>query len=687
MKFSDDAYGAGPLAATTTTTSTATGTTTTITTTTSTGTATTTSFEDPWTKRDPAFLPGYGIAGDLSEYNAKRFFSWLDIRRPEKGVERAEMLRSASWIDSSSSKLEVLIILYNAEIQAYGHINIQLILKRGGLIMVDMKVRTLWASMYPHWTYYVVDGLWVLCILKFIANSVQKVVDNRGIGGCRRRCCGLPPEEGGGWWLGLDWLGIFMAICILVMIPILLMGFGELNKKVGGLVDPLSDNTTDYDNITTNFWEPVGSMGTFYSTNAEIIEEIEAMVFMKMVHRHCMYWYAMVFLLRWFRGFRGQAKMAQITQTLSSALADLLHFALIAMVLFVNFALAGYVLFGSEAEDFSTVTKSLQSGLSMTWGQIDYDKLYAVAPLSSMIWLAGYVLSMVMISMNMLLAIIATHYGDIFHANRAGDRGFDIFGQAKAMIWEFWWSTSYVGRGFYRLVATKLPDRVVKSRAMPRYGAEEDRRDIPYDDLYLICDLDPIGFMTEKGLREAGCDRATAKHLFVKCQDEVSRHHDETYPLELLFDEFDESMRQYYFAMDAFTNDLRNWFKEKSSSTKNVFDRQNKLDQLAEKIEPAQHIEHKHHHHHSAGTMEGEGHHHHHHRQHHHGTSEGSHSQSNSRMASHSTANPNSRRPTHDNPSRSHTHDRPSRAPTHDRPARSHTHERAPTNEPPKRKH
>merc|ERR1719217_1581324 len=114
-----------------------------------------------------------------------------------------------------------------------------------------------------------------------------------------------------------------------------------------------------------------------------------------------------------------------------------------------------------------------------------------------------------MISMNMLLAIIATHYGDIFHANYAGDKGFDLFGQIKAMFYEVWWSSSYVGRGVYRVIAKKMPERVVHSRALPKYGAEEERLPIPYDNLYALCEIDPIGFISEKGLREAGCDRAT----------------------------------------------------------------------------------------------------------------------------------------------------------------------------------
>lgn len=322
--------------------------------------------------------------------------------------------------------------------------------------------------------------------------------------------------------------------------------------------------------------------------------------------------------------------MAQITQTLSSALADLLHFAIIFFVLFINFAIAGHALFGHEVEEWSTVTKALQSALGMAWGRVEFTPLYDISPIASAIWLMGYVLSMVMISMNLLLAIIADHYGGIFHANNAGDKGYDICGQFKAMFYEGWWNCSFVVRAIYRIVRRRLPTKFQRSRGMPRYAWEGDRLEIPYDELYVTCELDPLGFLTERALRDAGCDKATAKHLLDKCQREVLRHEPETYPLELLFDEFDESMTQYYFAMDAFTNDLRTWFADKSNATARMIPRQTKLNELSKQIEVAQHIEHKHHHHHSAATTEGEGAHHHHHRTGHGSSGHGDHSASQS---------------------------------------------------------
>jgi len=511
---------------------------------------------------DRAFLPGYDLGGSLSEFNSKRFFSWLDVRRPDIGRARANALRKSKWIDDGSKSMEITIVFFNAEIQAYGHVSIMLKLMRGGLIKVDMEVRSLWATMYTEWYHYFADIFWALCTLKFIANSVQQAVDNKKAKRCLVRCCTMPPKSGGGYWLMLDWIGTLLALYLMSFILIFSSGYAALATKVGNLgvgPQPLQGNATDE---MMSSWDD--TYGKFCADTAGIIEDIESLMFFKVLHRLGMFWYAMVFLLRWFKGFRGQARMAQITSTLSSALSDLLHFAVIFAVLFVNFALAGHVLFGSEVSEWSTVTKSLQSAMGMVYGRVDFNPMYEIAPLSGLIWLLGFVVTMTMISMNMLLAIIADHYGGVFHANNAGDKGYDLFGQMHAMLYEIWWNTTYVGRWLYRFAYSFFPWKLQDFKYTPRLEDEETRLEIPYEEIYWTCEMDPLGYTSVNTLRHAGCDKVTARHILKRCEDEVLRHLDEFYPLELLFDEFDESMQQYYFAMDTFSNELRSWFSDKS---------------------------------------------------------------------------------------------------------------------------
>lgn len=598
-----------------------------------------------------AFRPGHGLSG-VSDFNQKRFLSWLDIRRPVEGQAIANRLRKENWIDSGTKSLEVLAVFYNAEIQAYGHIRVKLNLKRGGLIDTSLEVKTLWATMYTEPYMIIADVIWGLFLLKFIANSIQQGVDNKQHTGCRckhrccrccccpsvRRWCTLPPKSGGGWWLAVDWLGIFIALTIFSFLLVFSTGTGNLGNKVGELgLGPLVKPGNHMNQTATSI---SSEWGDFHTSLTDIIEDIEYLLDIKMIWRLLQFWYSMVFLMRWFKGFRGQARIAQITSTLSNALSDLIHFAIIFAVLFVNFTLAGHVLFGPELEEWSTVTKALQSSMGMAWGKVDFKPMYDIAPYSAFIWLFGYVITLVMICMNMLLAIIADHYGDVFHENNAGDKGHNMFSQSYAMLYEMWWNYSFVGRWLWRILYDMLPQRVQGFKFTPKLEPEDSRTEIPYEELHWICEMDPCGHISVPMLRKAGLDKATARHVLTKCEDEVLRHLPENYPLEFLFDEFDESMQQYYYAMDTFSENLRFWFDKQTRSAGRLVPRQEKLDEISKEIELAQIIEHKHHHHHSASTLEGEGAHHHHHRRHHNdaasaqGSNSQSHSQSQSRTQS-----------------------------------------------------
>merc|ERR1719506_759466 len=264
-------------------------------------------------------------------------------------------------------------------------------------------------------------------------------------------------------------------------------GYVALASKVGGLrvPAPLRGNATNFQMAS---W--YSQYDSYYTSNASIMEDVENLMYMKTLHELLMFWYSMIFLMRWFKGFRGQARMAQITSTMSSAGADLIHFGIIFLVLFVNFALAGHVLFGHEVPDWSSPVKSLHSSLAMAYGRVDFAPMYDIAPVSGLMWLFGYVVAMVMLSMNLVLAIIADHYGGVFHANNAGDKGYDLFGQLHAMFYELWWNFSYSFRNVYRILYDKwFPYGLQNSRFCPYFPPEERRMPVPYDTIYAFCEM------------------------------------------------------------------------------------------------------------------------------------------------------------------------------------------------------
>lgn len=545
------------------------------------------------------FAPGIPKMEDkLSKFNQERFLAWLQVRDFQAGQASASALRNLTWIDSGSKTLEILIAFFNAEIQAYAHLQVTFTFERDGFVSQKLDVRPLWTPTSYPWYFWIPDILWWLCVLKFIANSTQKAIDSDKQGFCHR-CCK-------DFWLFLDWLGIVVALGLIVNSFIFMGGFDTLADHVGAIATTGIVEAVDTQNVTTtttNAAEPepyselsamqaidtVALTNTYYAKIMETLEDLEYLLAWKSFTRLAMFWYAMIFLIRFFKGFRGQPRIMEITSTLASASADLLHFAIIFLVVFINFGFAGHVLFGSEVTEWSTMEKAFQSSLSLAYGRVDWEPIYRVSPYAAIVWLFGYAVAIVLLLLNMLLAIIADHYGSVYH--KIHDKGYGIIGQSRELITDTFWNFKYTMRFLYKVVWDALPARMqnvkcYRFRCFP-YVEPELRRPIPYTGIYAGCRQAPMGIVDSAFLQQCGCDQYTADYLLWKCNLEMQKRVPENYSLEKLFDEFDESMKLYYYNMDTFSNELRSWFAERTKETSKMNQRQNKLHGLATIIEEA----------------------------------------------------------------------------------------------------
>mmetsp|Transcript_58253 Transcript_58253/g.109755 ORF Transcript_58253/g.109755 Transcript_58253/m.109755 type:complete len:786 (-) Transcript_58253:116-2473(-) len=533
-------------------------------------------------RTDLAFVAGAGLP-EPHTVNKERFLAWLNVQNPSLALARAAELRHSNWVDDGTESVEAHIAVFNAEIKAYAHILVKFVFQNGGLIKQELEVRPLSANHYPHWSYYIPDILWVLLLIKFIANSAQRVVDSRQRR-CCQRCCESP-------WLALDWISIFLGLCLALFYGFFMMFLDLLAEdlgKLGSAPDPIigPGNQT----IVNMAYQEISLR--YHGVTAEIIEELQMLIAVKVFYRLGMYWYCMTLLMRFFQGFRGQPRIMQITSTITSAFADLTHFGLILVVVFVNFALAGYVLFGPEIPEWSRVNKALQTTLAVPFGRLDYETMHNIAPFTALTWLFSFIVTIVFILLNMLLAIITDHYTGVW--KQMGSRGHDIIEQLMDMSGDACWMGAYICRVMYRVIRERMPPPI--RRCLPKRKGEQERKSIPFDYILGECAANPDGLTTldflvgpyidrewpEEGT--FGCDHKTAERLLVKCEAHVRRHVDEFYPLDRLFNEFDMSMKQYHEQLDVFTEEVRAWFSERIVDAGNMEPRQKKLEGLAQYI-------------------------------------------------------------------------------------------------------
>ena len=67
-----------------------------------------------------------------------------------------------------------------------------------------------------------------------------------------------------------------------------------------------------------------------------------------------------LFVLRLLKALDFQPRMALVTRTISNAFSDLLHWTALFSIIFIGYAIAGYLLFGHQFQSFSSLSYSSQ---------------------------------------------------------------------------------------------------------------------------------------------------------------------------------------------------------------------------------------------------------------------------------------------------------------------------------------
>uniref|UniRef100_A0A7S4UIF7 Polycystin cation channel PKD1/PKD2 domain-containing protein n=1 Tax=Alexandrium monilatum TaxID=311494 RepID=A0A7S4UIF7_9DINO len=542
---------------------------------------------------DPAFVAGSGMSG-ISEDNQRRFFGWLDTYRQQDAQDRARQLAAGSWCDDATSVLEVQAAFFNAEVQAFTLMSLTFTFEGGGLVRNKLELSPLSTRIYPTAWYITVDIVWVLLITVFFFMALQDAFDSKGEGGTTRRC--------GSWWVVLDWLSIAVGLALVGFFVVFLQGVDELEKQVGILGGGLPPPTA-----TLMFRNASASL-LYDGSLTNVLEEIDDIIFYKMCQRLGMFWYCMLLLCRFFRGFTGQPRIRVIGLTFEKASADVTHFGILLVAICENFALGGCVLFGPELSDWASVSSAHRSTLAVLCGQADFAAMYDVAPLRATIWLVMFIVSVVFLVANMVVAILVDYYHEAKVDSGLAATG--IFDQAYIFLKTCDWKLGYHYRTVHHFVYSRLSPSL---RRFVREPSDEPKRTqfIPYDELLdavlegtqeaveqemLTTDAVPIdpaqpfpwNPVTKELLVSCGCDPSTADHLLWKCAASIGGRLPDAFPADKLFFEFQNAMHGSYELLDAIGEELHAWLADRVVDLGNIEPRQRKLEDASVTIQPMQ---------------------------------------------------------------------------------------------------
>mmetsp|Transcript_84696 Transcript_84696/g.274373 ORF Transcript_84696/g.274373 Transcript_84696/m.274373 type:complete len:697 (-) Transcript_84696:43-2133(-) len=435
-----------------------------------------------------------------------RFQAWLEIGRDAETVRhRVRSLEDDHWIDRSTQEVHVEAVFLNAEAYVYSHLDISFISHREGWLERGLLVRPLPGAIYPHWSFILVDAVWIALMVILAVSTLMEVAQEQAKGLLWLHL--LDP------YMWMDCFSIVFGLAIALFFWVLvkeLEGFEGYIARLGNMPEyAVSEAPASRTVEFTLKNEEYQGMLT------EVFSLFDRVGSMTEWHRLCTFWYSLIIVVRFFRAFRGQPRIAVLLQSLAASVDFVLHFLAVFLILVANFALSGYILFGEQMDGWSTLGRSVNRLFLVLFGAFDYDEFHGVLPVTAALWFSFFYIFTVLLLVNLLTAAVLTRYLGV--RERLGEPGATISQQASGYLKQLQWTRSYQGSQktvpddkLLELISGATDPAHVKR--LCRMGV--DRRLRTREDL-AKAEQDP--FVDVEFLVARGCDRQTAARLLQRC--------------------------------------------------------------------------------------------------------------------------------------------------------------------------
>ncbi|CAD7924817.1 unnamed protein product [Amoebophrya sp. A120] len=395
----------------------------------------------------PEFVHKAGGLANAEEFRYYAFLNFWDQNNPSVmslpntvSAEKVRLQQHAylttlvqrEWIDSASIDLMIRFLAFNPETKVYLNTKIEFEFHRGGWVETTLSVHAETSDLYENGLAIVYDVIWVVlvCTLMYVEikqmKLVQATIDLLGGKAFSWGYWSYLREYWSDFWNFIDWLSVGMGFAFVFEI----MALQSNLKDLAGMFSEIGPQAIQRAVGTGQF----GSVGTgltpYYDSNLELFalsDDIEAR--RKMVQL-LGFFYSMLIIMRFFKGFRGQPRIAIMGLSLVNASYDMLHFLIVFFLVYVNYSMGGWILFGSQLEEWNTLLKAMGVTLKIVYGDFDYDKIYRITPLIASLWFFSFIIILVFLVLNLLTALVYDKYmGVLHHTNFRGAH--TIFQQVK----------------------------------------------------------------------------------------------------------------------------------------------------------------------------------------------------------------------------------------------------------------
>jgi hypothetical protein len=314
------------------------------------------------------------------------------------------------WADEDTTDLELCFATYGVRSQLFGVTCSTVRMDDFGYVSPFSSAQAVVTSPYPQEIYIsiiylVFDGLYIVFIITPLYNELKDIFHAVRLSGCAD---GI--NSYWGFWNAVDWLSIVTGI-----VSITLWFFccqAMWTDSITGIV---------VEDGQGKILAP-GVMGLPVVALEQLHEDFKSIISLFNIMRITMGCTACTIMMKFFKAFQANARLRVVTNTMSKAASDIVHFSVVFISVFLVFALTGHIFFGNDLKEFRDLPSSIDTCFITLMGGFEW---YATASESDqglasgmpngllVAWFWLYMIFVLMILLNMLLAIILDHYTEL----------------------------------------------------------------------------------------------------------------------------------------------------------------------------------------------------------------------------------------------------------------------------------
>ncbi|KAM9323779.1 polycystin-2-like protein 1 [Gastrophryne carolinensis] len=323
-----------------------------------------------WTYYSEDELGGSSHWGKIATYSGGGYYIDFELTKHET-LKSLQILKNNLWLDRGTRAIFIDFSVYNANINLFCVLRLVVEFPATGGAIPSWQIRTVKLIRYVNnWDYFIIACEIIFCVFIFYY-VIEEMLELR----IHRF------KYFTSIWNILDVVVILLS---LVAIAFHIFRTLEVNRLMGTLLEN-PDTYADFEFLA--FWQ------TQYN-NMNAVNLFFAWI-------------------KIFKYISFNKTMTQLSSTLARCAKDILGFAIMFFIVFFAYAQLGYLLFGTQVENFSTFVKCIFTQFRIILGDFDYDAIDNANRILGPIYFVTYVFFVFFVLLNMFLAIINDTYSEV----------------------------------------------------------------------------------------------------------------------------------------------------------------------------------------------------------------------------------------------------------------------------------